>query len=367
MILKTNENELIAYGTIWSGDGQYFVSALSRLEKEYDEITVRLHTYGGSVFDGNLIYNACNKSDKVDKIVVDGISASMGSIIMLSRKKTEMVENGYVMIHAPSSGSYGNAKDHESSAKLLKMVEKNFVIKLMARTGKSKTDVEKWMDGSDYWFDAEECLALGLISKIIPARVDTVLPVVDPSDMEKEEVYNMYASLLTADFSANQNPKINPKSNMKQSLITALPLVGVTAQSSDTAVIEAVQNHIQALEQERDNAVNALSAQTESQIKTVLDQHQEAGTFDEKDRDTYAKIGKTSGIEALQTVLGVPKSQQAAPNISGMIQKDSENSAERANWSFDDWQKNDRKGLEALAEKDPAKFNQLFNAKYKKD
>ena len=154
---------------------------------------------------------------------------------------------------------------------------------------------------------------------------------------------------------------------MKQSLITALPLVGVTAQSSDTAVIEAVQNHIQALEQERDNAVNALSAQTESQIKTVLDQHQEAGTFDEKDRDTYAKIGKTSGIEALQTVLGVPKSQQAAPNISGMIQKDSENSAERANWSFDDWQKNDRKGLEALAEKDPAKFNQLFNAKYKKD
>ncbi len=367
MILKTNENELIAYGTIWSGDGQYFVSVLSRLEKEYDDITIRLHTYGGSVFDGNLIYNACNKSDKVDKIVVDGISASMGSIIILSHKKTEMVENGYVMIHAPSSGSYGNAKDHESSAKLLKMVEKNFIVKLMARTGKSKSEVEKWMDGSDYWFDAEECLALGLISKIIPARVDTVLPVVDPSNMEKEEVYNMYASLLTADFSVPKKPKINPKTNMKQPLITALALVGVTAQSSDTAVIEAVQKHIQKLQEERDKAVNALKAQTETQIKTVLDQHITAGSFEEKDRETYEKIGRTSGIEALQTVLGIPTSKSTAPDISGMIKNDKSDDSVRANWTFDDWQKKDKKGLEAMAEKDPAKFNRLFNAKYKKD
>ncbi|CAA0158641.1 Clp protease ClpP [Tenacibaculum maritimum] len=361
MILKTHENILTAYGTIWSGDGKYFVSVLSRLEKTHNDIEIRLHTGGGSVFDGNLIYNACNKSNKIKKIVVDGISASMGSIIMLSREKTEMVENGYVMIHAPSSGSYGNAKDHESSAKLLKMIEKNFVAKLMARTGKTKKEVSKWMDGTDYWFDAEECLELGLISKIIPARVDTVLPKVDPENMDKKEVFNMYASLLTYDLPTSKIQIFNSKSKMKQPLITALALVGVTAQSSDTAVVAAVQEHIQKIEKERDDAVKALDDSVSQQIKVVLDQHEKAGSFDKEQRATYEKIGKSSGMEALLTVLGTPKNQEA-PNISGMIQNNS--SEARADWDFEKWQKEDMKGLEAMAEKDPAKFQKLFNAKY---
>ena len=366
MIIKTHKNTLIAYGSIWSGDGQYFVSHLSRLEEQYNDITVRLHTPGGSVFDGNLIYNACNQSNNIDKIVVDGISASMGSIIMLSRQKVEIVENGYVMIHAPSSGSFGNAKDHEGQAKLLKMVEKNFVSKLMARTGKPKNEVEKWMDGSDHWLDAEECLALGLVSKIIPARIDTVMPIVEPENMGNQEVYNMYASLLTYNFPVNEIQNLNPISDMKQQLITAIALAGVNAQSSDTAIVEAAQKRIESLEQERDQAKTELEKHVNAQIKVVLDQHEEAGSFAKEQRDTYEKIGKTSGVDALMTVLGTPKSQSVqAPNITSFIKN--EKTEARADWDFDKWQKEDRKGLEAMAEENPAKFNQLFNAKYKRD
>lgn len=366
MIVKTHKNILIAYGTIWSGDGTYFVSHLSRLEAQYTDIEVRLHTSGGSVFDGNLMYNACNKSDNIDKIVIDGIAASMGGIIMLSRQKVHIVENGYVMIHAPSSGSFGNAKDMESQAKLLRMVENNFVIKLMARTGKSKSEVQKWMDGSDYWFDAEECLTMGLVTKIIPAKVDTVLPVTDPKNMDNQEVYNMYASLLTAEFKPNNSEIINSFTNMKQPLITALGLTGVTAQSSDTAIIEAVQAKITAVTSERDTAVNKLTAHVQAQVKVVLDQHEAAGTLDKDKRSVYETIGKQSGVDALMTVLGTPKSSAQAPNIKGLIQNAGGSETGTANWDYSKWQQENPKGLEAMAEKDPAKFNQLFNAKYGK-
>ena len=57
MIISTNKNTLKAYGTIWDGDGSYFVSCFQQLERVFDDITVRIHTSGGSVFDGNLIYN----------------------------------------------------------------------------------------------------------------------------------------------------------------------------------------------------------------------------------------------------------------------------------------------------------------------
>lgn len=364
MIVRTHKNTLTAYGTIWSGDGTYFISHLARLEAEYSDVVVRLHTSGGSVFDGNLMYNACNKSNNIDKIIIDGIAASMGAIIMMSRQKVEIVENGFVMIHAPSAGAYGNAKDMESQAKLLRLVEKNFIAKLISRTGKTKKEVDKWMDGADYWFDAEECLALGLVTKIIPATVETVLPIADPENMENTEIYNMYASLLTADLSAPKHEILNTNTDMKQPLITALGLVELNAQSSDTSVLAAVQAKITAIEAERDSAKNALAAYKKAQVKAILDQHEKAGTLDEGTRKVYANIGENSGIEALLTVLGTPKKEAQAPNITGLIQNNG--SEARAEWDFDKWQKEDRKGLEAMAEKDPAKFNQLFNAKYGK-
>ncbi|WP_407512853.1 head maturation protease, ClpP-related, partial [Elizabethkingia miricola] len=192
MIFGIKDNVLTAYGTIWGGDGTEFIYWLSRLESSYSDITIRLHTYGGSVFDGNLMCNAVERSPANITIIIDGLAASMGAIFILSSKVVKIVNNGYVMIHAPSSGSYGNAKDHESSAKLLRMMEQNFIDKLVLRTGKTKAEVTTWLE-SDTWLDAQEAKDLGIVSEIIPAAVETVYPAFVPEEMGETEVYNMYA------------------------------------------------------------------------------------------------------------------------------------------------------------------------------
>lgn len=365
MIIKTNNNILTAYGTIWSGDGQYFEYMFKPLQDEYEKISIHLHTGGGSVFDGNLIYNILNKSTAEIELVVDGIAASMGGIIMLSipKENVKMVENGFAMIHAPSSGEYGNAKDMESTGKLLRLVEKNFIEKFTDRTGKTKTEVEKWMDGADYWFSAEECLEMGLIGEIIPAKVTTPLPVDDPKSMDAKKVYNLYASLFTVDIKNNKQLKIE-KSQMKTPLINALSLSGVTAQSSDTAIIEAVTSKIQALEQERDNALNKLTSQQKQQVKIILDNNQ--GAFDKEKRAVFEEIGEKSGIDALLTVLKIKQDDQNIP-VDLMKFIKTEKSDARADWTFEDWQEKDPKGLEKKTIDDPASFNKLFNEQYNKD
>lgn len=145
MIYRTTRNQLKAYGSIWQGDGTEFVRELNRLESLYSDIDIHLHTYGGSVFDGNLMINAIEKSPANITIVIDGVAASMGALLLVSAKKVKMVENGYIMVHNPSSGAWGNAFVLESEAKLLRMMEKDFENRLVKRTGKKLSEIKEWL------------------------------------------------------------------------------------------------------------------------------------------------------------------------------------------------------------------------------
>lgn len=387
MIFGIKDNTLTMYGTIWEYDGQDFVYYLNILENKYSEITIRMHTYGGSVFAGNLMCNAIERSNADITIIIDGLAASMGAVIILSSKKVKIVNNGYVMIHAPSSGSYGNAKDHESSAKLLRLMEENFADKLVMRTGKSRDEVNQWL-ATDTWLSAQEAMDLGLVSEVIPAAIDTVYPSFVPEDVGETEVFNMYAALLTSipspavsafmgypQIQQPQQVQSNFNDDMKQLLITMFALNTVNAQSSDTAVLEAIQRKVSDLETAKATAETAkttaetkLKEYEDGRIKGIIDSA--AATigkpFTEDERKTYESIGASSGVEALELVFKTVTKPQA-PNISGVIQAGAQGAAPiagRDNWDFAQWQKEDPKGLEKLATQEPEKFKNLFNAKY---
>lgn len=364
MIFKQKGNTLSCYGTIWDGDGKSFVDYFSYLENEYEHINIRLHTGGGSVFDGNLIYNTISKSATPITLFVDGIAASMGAIILLSCADVRIAENGYVMIHAPSSYSSGQAKNHEDTAKILRLIEDNFREKLQARTGLSKAEVSKMLDG-DNWYSAQEALDLGLVSEIVPSVVEKIKVSEEPKELGEMEMYNLYASLLLPTNMRNFN--FQNQNNMYEELIEALNLQGVNAQSSKTAVIDAVKKLVADLQKKADNAVTELANYKKSEIDAVVAQAIKDGLIEDRDVAIYSKIGSDSGVEALRTVLGGKKEKPQAPNIADLLNggRGSED-ATRAGWDFDTWQEKDAKGLEAMAENEPKRFEKLLNAKYKK-
>lgn len=372
MIFQVQDNTITAYGVIYDGNGMEFVSLFTQLEGKYNLITVKMHSYGGSVFDGNLIYNTIQNSKKEIDFIIIGIAASMAAIISQSRKdkKPKMVRNGFLMIHAPSGSTYGGAIAHESNAKLLRSIENNLVQLLSSSLNKPKNYVAKWMVG-DNWFDADEALKEGLISEIVEAESETLTASLNPNELGAEGMYYQFTALLNP-----ENQQINLDHTMKKPIIEALALVGVNEQSSDTAVIEAVnakiaaeklelQGKLDAEIKKRETAEELLKAQGKAAITAVVEAAKKAGKITQDQVATYESIAEASGIEALNIVLGAIPARNP---ISSQIQSHGKTNAVlgREEWDFDKWQKEAPKDLEAMAGKEPEKFKELFNAKYKK-
>lgn len=372
MNFRVQDNTMMAYGRIWEGDGIEFLSLLSNLEKQGNPIIIKMHSVGGSVFDGNLMFNAIANS-KIDiDLQIIGIAASMTAILSQSGKnKPKMVRNGFLMLHAPSGSTDGTALDHENNAKVLKSMQSSFIKLLVKSTGKPESYVAKWMTG-DNWFDAEQALKEGLISEIIEPESDTITANLNPQELGAQGMYYQFTALL--------NPKnesqINLDHTMKKPIIEALALTGVNEQSSDTAVIDAVQAKFAAEKSElqgkldaeikkRETAETALTAQNKTAITAVIDTAKKAGKITAEQVPTYEGIAATSGIEALNLVLAAIPERKS---ITGQMAASGKTDAPvgREAWDFDKWQKEDPRGFEALGKDSPEAFKELLTKKYAK-
>lgn len=369
MIFTQNQNELKCYGHIFSGNGPQFVERFERMQRQYSNITIRLHTNGGSVMDGNLIFNSINKSTSKVKIIVDGLAASMGAIILMATDDVEIVDNGYIMIHAPSGGAWGNAVDLRNTAKLLEFIEKDFISKLINRTDRPKSAVEKLMTG-DNWFDAKQAKEIGLVSQIIKSTTKPAIKIDDPKNYNELDVYNAFSSLLTEGIQPVNNAIQN---TMKQLLIQAFALASVNLESSDTAIVEAISQKLKNEENAKLEALQKITdleakikASNQESVKSVIDAHAKNNPISDEKRKVLEKVGEDSGVDALMTILdSEPKGNTQIPSINSLLTT-GKSANVRADWNWDKWQEEDPRGLENLAKTNAEAYNKLFNDKYKK-
>ena len=131
-------------------------------------ITLYINSPGGSIVDGMAIYDLIRRSTAPVHAVVVGMAASMGAVILsgCTKGQRSILRHGEVLLHQPLGGARGQATDVEISAnRILKM--KRTLLQLLAdNCGKSYEKLEEDCD-RDYWLDAEEALAYGIIDKII--------------------------------------------------------------------------------------------------------------------------------------------------------------------------------------------------------
>ena len=346
-----------------------FVLLLSQVEAKHKDITIKLHTYGGSVFDGNLMANALRDSKANIRFEIVGIAASMGFVISVYLKNVFMVRNGFMMSHAPSGYTEGDATAHENAAKLLRSIEKTFVDKLMQKTGKNEADTKTWLIG-DNWIDAVEAEKLGLIKGII--ENETEIEIFDPEQLGITESYNRFSALLIP---KNTNHKSDH--TMKKPIIEVLALLGVTEQSSDTAVIEAVKQHYDAkiaivqtkLDAEielRTTAEKKLADDGKAAIDALISEATTTGKITAIQVATYEGIAKASGVEALKTVLAAIPARKTIAGQMVNPGSTNPNALDRDRWDFDKWQKEDPKGLEKFSKESPEAFQELVTKKYSK-
>lgn len=120
-----------------------------------EDLEIRINSPGGSVFQGWGIFNALNEYKGKKIIHIDGIAASMASVVALAGDEIYMSENSLFMIHNPSSHTRGSASDLRKEADLLDKIKVVMVDSYHKKTGLAKVNLEKMLD-DETWFTAQE-------------------------------------------------------------------------------------------------------------------------------------------------------------------------------------------------------------------
>lgn len=138
-------------------------------ELKVSTLNVHINSPGGSVFDGFAIYNALNAHPATIIVHIDGIAASIASVIAMAGDQILMAENAMMMIHCPSCGVSGFAKDLRSQADVLDKLEESIASAYSARSGMKQEDVIAAMQ-AETWLTAAECKAKGLCTEVTPMK-----------------------------------------------------------------------------------------------------------------------------------------------------------------------------------------------------
>jgi ATP-dependent protease ClpP protease subunit len=99
-----------------------FVNDLKALG-DVTHINLHINSPGGDVFDGIAIFNALKHHGAAITVHIDGLAASMASVIAMVGNPVIMPENTMMMIHKPWGFAGGDANDMRDYADLLDKVE----------------------------------------------------------------------------------------------------------------------------------------------------------------------------------------------------------------------------------------------------
>ena len=152
-------DEIGAYGIT----AQDFISEM----KEYKDtpVNLRINCIGGDVFDGMAMYNIIKKREAKTTAYIEGIAASMGSVIALAADEVVMAENSLFMIHNAWGGAMGEAEDMRKTASILEKISGEIANIYERKTRLSLNRIVEMMD-KETWLNASEAYELGFIDFI---------------------------------------------------------------------------------------------------------------------------------------------------------------------------------------------------------
>lgn len=148
----------------------YFGHTAKGFADDLREITtntliVHLNSPGGDIFDGLAIYQALKDHPADVTVKIDGLAASIASVIAMAADKLVMAPKSTMMIHDGWSMGVGNATDLHKLADLLDKQSDIIASVYADRTGQP---ADFWRDRmrDETWYNAQEALTAGLVDEI---------------------------------------------------------------------------------------------------------------------------------------------------------------------------------------------------------
>ena len=148
------------------GEGVTARQVVEQLSERDGDIEVRINSGGGIVSQGVAIYNAI-KGYTGGKVVVyvDGLAASIASIIALAGEELIMAEGSLIMWHDAHTAMAGNAVDFRKEAEVLEQHNATLIDIYASNTTLSREEIDAMM-AEETWLTASEAYELGIATGI---------------------------------------------------------------------------------------------------------------------------------------------------------------------------------------------------------
>jgi len=353
--------DLFIYGIIGDCEDDVCVTAQQIIDQlswtDDSEIRVRINSPGGSIFDGMAIFDALNKCGKRVIVQIDGMAASMASVIAMVGQEIIMSPFAQIMTHKPCGKSTGSSAEMRQDADLLDDLESKMLSIYVARTGLSEAECQaKFLTGADTWFNAQQALAAKLCDRIEEGALKTMTA---PNSMDNVVgVYKHFAAMLNTtdmNFLEQLRKSLSLSAEMTEDSIfahlsdlqaKASQVEGLTLQVTDlTAKVEGFEAAaIAARDLEVSNLIDTAIAE-----RRILASAKENWTAMFKASPEAAKV-------SLLAIAAVPDLTLGLGGKGGTL--------DRKDWSFKDWTKKDPSGLFNMKAENKAEFTALFKAEF---
>lgn len=143
-----------------------------QLEKfsDVEEITVNINSPGGAVFEGVAIYNMLKRHKAKVIVNIDGLAASIASVIAMAGDVVRIPSNSMLMVHNAMSMEFGNAKDMREAADLLDKITGTIRTTYLDKTDKINEATLTALMDAETWLTADEAKHYGLVDEVITSK-----------------------------------------------------------------------------------------------------------------------------------------------------------------------------------------------------
>src|SRR5690606_26395378 len=156
--------ELLLYGTIGPDDGwgwlfdeispKQFHEDLQALG-DISELRIYINSDGGDVFAGQAIHSMLRRHSARKVVYIDGIAASIASVVAMAGDVVRMPRNAMMMIHNPWTVAVGDAAEFRHLADVLDRVRDGIVAAYERRVNLDRAELLQLLD-AETWMTAEE-------------------------------------------------------------------------------------------------------------------------------------------------------------------------------------------------------------------
>lgn len=141
-----------------------FETVKAQINPSFTSYIVHLSSEGGDVYEGMKIYHSLKALPDVT-VVVEGLAASIATLIMQAGKKIIALRPSDIMIHNPWGQKQGEADDFIAAAEQLNRIKSTLISIYKPRLKKSETEIAAMMD-DETWMTADEAMAAGLVDEV---------------------------------------------------------------------------------------------------------------------------------------------------------------------------------------------------------